>query len=312
MAATARRLWLVGIGVVIVSAGPAPPKARPEAFPLPETVAEGAGLVEVYRSAHVHGGPSWDPRTGKLYFTTAGRGGQILRLDAAGKATVWLDKAGGVSGTCLSRDGRLLGAEAARRRIVGYGIGPDGPIDVETLVHDPTLVEPSDLCQSPSGDVYFTYPDFKAGKAGVVFRLLPDGRAVPMIRDMRSPSGVEVAPDGRTIYVGDAAMKLWRSYPVAPNGDPGIGKFWFNPATRNRDNPAGMAVDDRGNVYMTGRGGVWVATPEGKMLGLIPVKEPCTNVAFGGDDGSTLFITCQRKVYSLAMTVRGPGLGKTP
>ena len=51
--------------------------------------------------------------------------------------------------------------------------------------------------------------------------------------------------------------------------------------------------------------GVWVATPEGKSLGLIPVPEFCSNVTFGGADGKTLYLTCANKVYSLAMNVTG-------
>jgi gluconolactonase len=305
-----RRLLALGIGFAILSTGPAPPS--PDRVSIPETVAEGAKLVEVYHGSRTFGGPTWNPRTGKLYFTASGKTGQILRLDAPGKATVWLDHAGAVGGTCLSGDGCLLVADASGRRIMSYRIGPDGPADRETILEDRKLVQPSDLCEAPNGDIYFTDPDFQAGQAGAVYRLTPDGRSDRVIRDVRVPVGVEVSPDGGTIYVSDAALKVWRAYSVDPNGSIGIGRFWFNPVTRNRDDPAGMTVDERGNLYLTGRGGVWVATPEGKTLGLIPVKETCSNVAFGGVEGSTLYITCPRKVYGLAMKVRGQGFTKTP
>jgi gluconolactonase len=309
MTAMTRRLVALGVGFALLSTGPAPPS--PDRVSIPETVAEGAKLVEVYHGTRVFGGPTWDARTGSLYFTASGKPGQILRLDAPGKAAVWLDHAGAV-GTCLSSDGRLMVAESSKRRIMSYGIGPDGPADSQTLLEDPKLAQPSDLCQAPNGDIYFTDPDFLAGKAGAVHRLRPDGRSERLIRDVRAPVGVELAPDGGTIYVSDAALKVWRAYPVGPDGSIGIGKFWFNPITPNRDDPAGMTVDERGNLYLTGRGGVWVATPEGKTLGLIPVKGPCSNVAFGGEQGSTLYITGPRKVYSLAMKVRGQTFTKTP
>ncbi|MFH1299987.1 MAG: SMP-30/gluconolactonase/LRE family protein, partial [Planctomycetota bacterium] len=57
--------------------------------------------------------------------------------------------------------------------------------------------------------------------------------------------------------------------------------------------------------YLSGRGGVWVATPAGESLGLIPVPEFCSNVTFGGEDGKTLYFTCANKVYSLKMNVKG-------
>ena len=66
-----------------------------------------------------------------------------------------------------------------------------------------------------------------------------------------------------------------------------------------------MSIDEQGNLYFSGRGGVWVATPVGKSLGFIPVPEFCSNVTFGGADGRTLYLTCDKKVYSLAMNVRG-------
>ncbi len=70
-----------------------------------------------------------------------------------------------------------------------------------------------------------------------------------------------------------------------------------------------MTIDEKGNLYFAGRGGVWVVSSEGKALGLIRVPEFCSNVGFGGDDGKTLFLTCSMKVYSLAMTIRGVAAG---
>ena len=66
-----------------------------------------------------------------------------------------------------------------------------------------------------------------------------------------------------------------------------------------------MCSDAEGNLYFAMRGGVWVVTPEGNPLGLIPVPEFCSNVTFGGDDGRTLYLTCDKKVYALRMAVRG-------
>jgi gluconolactonase len=66
-----------------------------------------------------------------------------------------------------------------------------------------------------------------------------------------------------------------------------------------------MCSDALGNLYFAMRGGVWVVSKEGKQLGFIPVPEFASNVTFGGVDGQTLYITCDKKVYSLAMRVKG-------
>jgi gluconolactonase len=92
-----------------------------------------------------------------------------------------------------------------------------------------------------------------------------------------------------------------------PDGsvDQGQLKIFFDPPTENMADPDGMCADAEGNLYFAMRGGVWVVSAEGKSLGLIPVPEFSSNVTFGGADGKTLFVTCDKKVYSLAMNVRG-------
>ena len=273
---------------------------------LPATVADGAKLVEEYADERFFEGPTWDPRGKKLYFTAFGKDNQqILRLDARGKASVWLDKTQGVNGTCLSREGRLLGAQAYGHRVMSYAFGPDGPADAKALYHDDTLNQPNDVCQTPNGDIYFTDPDFRQRKTSAVYRLSPAGKATKIIDDMPVPNGVIASNDGRTLYVGDSHERLWRSYPIQDDGTVGPGKVFFNPQTENRNEPDGMSIDEQGNLYLSGRGGVWVASPEGKPLGLIAIPEFCSNVTFGGEQGNILYMTCSKKLYSLAMKVRG-------
>src|SRR5262245_18229004 len=127
--------------------------------PLPETVVKDARLVQVFAADLFFEGPTWDPKGKKLYFTAFGKGNQqILRLDAPGKAFVWMDQTQGVNGTCLSRNGRLLGAQAYGHCVVSYAFGKDGPADPMILVADDKLNQPNDVCQAPGGDVYFTDP----------------------------------------------------------------------------------------------------------------------------------------------------------
>ena len=277
--------------------------------PTPSTVARGAVLVEVFSSAAFHEGPTWDPVTGKVYFTAFFSGEkpnqQIIRLDKPGQGTVWLDKSEGVNGTWLSLKGGLLGAQAYGHRLMSYRIGSKGPTRARVLAIDGKWNQPNDVCQSPNGNIYFTDPDFANRKTSKVFLLEPDGSVTKIIDDMPVPNGLITSNDGKTLYVGDSHRKLWRSYPIKDDGTAGAGKDFFVPDTENTSSPDGMSIDEQGNLYFTGRGGVWVASPAGKSLGLIPTKEFCSNVTFGGRDGKTLYLTCSKKVYSLAMSVAG-------
>lgn len=272
---------------------------------MPETVAPGAKLVEVFGDGRFLEGPTWDPKSGKLYFTAFGDKTQVMRLDEPGKAVVWMDNSEGVNGTYLAKDGRLIGAQGNAKKVISMKLGANGPEDVKTLFEDSTANGPNDLCQTPRGDIYFTCPDFPKRETSAVYRIAPDGKATKVIDEMTLNNGVIASNDGRTLYVADSWEKHWRAYPINADGTLSDGKVFFNPETDRKDDPDGMSIDEHGNLYFTGRGGVWVASPEGKSLGLIPVPEFCSNCTFGGSDGKTLFLTCAGKLYSLAMNLRG-------
>jgi gluconolactonase len=278
---------------------------------MPPTVEKDAKLVEVFADKAFFEGPVWDPVTKKLYFTSFKKDAekkmieQIMRLEPEGKAAVWMDKSSGINGTYLSHDGRLLGAQGSGKRVVSLKIGVDGPEDEKILSEDPNVIAPNDLCQTARGDVYFTDPDFKAKKNSSVFRIAPDGKVAKVISEMTLPNGIICSSDGKTLYVADSFEKLWRAYPIKDDGTLGDGKVFFNPETASKADPDGMSLDEQGNLYFTGRGGIWAVSAEGKALGFIAIPVFCSNCSFGGDDGKTLYMTCSNKVFSLRMTVRG-------
>ncbi len=279
--------------------------------PVPPTVAERSPLVQVYAGESFFEGPTWDPKSGKLYFTSfSGAKTQILRLERPGRVGVWLDGSEGVNGTFLAVNGRMLGAQAFGHRLVSYGIGPQGPSDTTILAADKTWHQPNDVCQTKTGDIYFTDPDFNNRKTSAVYLLRQDGSLKKVITNMAVPNGVIASLDGKTLYVSDSHERNWRSYAIADDGTADEGKLFFEPKTENKREPDGMTIDADGNLYLTGRGGVWVVTREGKSLGLIPTTEFCTNATFGGADGKTLYLTCDKKVYSLQMNVAGGALVK--
>lgn len=281
-------------------------KTKREIHPLPKTVAANAKLQEAYAAKAFFEGPLWDPVGKKLYFTSfVGKDTKILRLEEPGKAIVWLDESKGINGTYLSKAGRMLGAQAFGQHVMSYAFGENGPAETLVVAHNPQWNQPNDVCQTPNGNIYFTDPDFKNRKTSAVYVKTTDGAVQKIITDMPLPNGVIAANDGKTLYVGDSHEKLWRSFPIQADGTLGKGSVFFNPETKRQESPDGMSIDANGNLYLSGRGGVWVASPAGKSLGLIPVPEFCSNVTFGGVDGKTLYLTCSNKVYSLKMNVKG-------
>ena len=282
--------------------------------PATPIVQPGAELREVYADDLFFEGPAWDPVSQKLFFTAWGKDNQqILRLDAPGTATVWLDKTEGINGTFLASDGRVLGAQVYAHRVAAFdpAAGPAPPL--QSLAHDPGWNQPNDVCQVPGGGIYFTDPNFGKREASSVYYLPPGAaKANAIITTMPLPNGIIASNDGKTLYVGDSHEKLWRAFSIRADGTVGPGRVFFDPEIENRSDPDGMTIDEFGNLYFTGRGGVWVVSPEGEPLRLIPVKSFCSNVTFGGKDGRTLFLTCRGAVYSLAMRVRGGQLARVP
>jgi gluconolactonase len=283
-----------------------------EKHPLPATVAPGAKLETEYEApGYTLEGPVWDLQTKKLYFTAFGKTTQILRLDERGKATVWLDKTGGVNGTCMGIDGRLIGAAAYDHKIVSYGIGTNGPTDTKVLYEDKKLFQPNDVCQAPNGNIYFTDPDWAQSKRSAVYLLTPKGKVQAVVHDAKLTNGVRTSLDGKTLYVSDDGPENWRAYPIQEDGTVGPGHVFFDPPTAVKGSPDGMGLDEHGNLYVSGRGGVWAADKHGKSLGFIAIPEFCSYASFGGEDGKTLYFVTQASggkpshVYSLRMTVRG-------
>ncbi|MCE9547427.1 MAG: SMP-30/gluconolactonase/LRE family protein [Planctomycetia bacterium] len=285
---------------------PALPSSEVPAAVAPATVAAGAKLQTLFEDKSYYEGPAWDPRSGRLYCTRfMDANTQVLRLDAPGKVTVWMDKTRGVNGLYLGNDGRLLAAQGQAKAILSMKIGADGPEETKVLATSKTWHAPNDLCQTPRGDIYFTDPDFGPMKSSTVYRIDTTGKVTAAVTDMALCNGITASLDGRTLYVGDSNRKHWRSYPIADDGSVGQGKLFFAPQGDNKWDPDGMTVDARGNLYLTGMGRVWAVTPTGKLLGSVPTPEFCSNVRFGGADNKTLYITGQHKIYGLAMAVPG-------
>ncbi len=288
-----------------------------------DLIAPGATLQQVYSATSVFfEGPTYDPARGNLYFSRRTSPMQLLRLDSPGSASVWMSDSNSGNGTCLSLEGRLLVAEEVPARICSYRIGASVPEDRQVLATP--AKKPNDLCQLTNGNIYFTCPDWGTTPANQgVYLLEPNGVMTLVKNGLYQPNGVVASIDGTKLYVSESASgpgggnsyKRWWVYPINANGTLGTGSVFFQPGSPpNYNDPDGMTIDEYGNLYFTGMGGVWIVSPAGVQLAMISVTQATSNVTFGGPDNRTLFITCQDKVYSLAMNVRGgePGGSQIP
>ena len=112
---------------------------------------------------------------------------------------------------------------------------------------------------------------------------------------MARPNGVALTQDGRTLYVADSQEKTIRAYDLDKNGNASNERI----VIRNVEGtPDGLRVAANGNLYIACKG-VAIYTPRGKLLRTIEFPETPANVAFGGDDMKTLYVTARTSVYQV-------------
>jgi gluconolactonase len=199
---------------------------------------------------------------------------------------------------------------------------PDGRREVlASHFQSQELNSPNDSCVHSSGAIYFTDPWYgrmpvygvertrQLGFQGV-YRVPPGGGEPRLLVDrylFDQPNGLCFSPDERLLYVNDTVQALIRVFDV--NGDGSLSSpRVFASGIRSELEPGvpdGMKCDQRGNVWVTAPGGVWVYSPEAQLLGKLRLPELVANLAWGGSDFRTLYLTATHSVYAIPTKV-GP------
>lgn len=276
-------------------------------------------------------GPMW--RNGKLWVSDQ-RGGNIYAVGLDGSVSVIAEKAGGPidpslrvnqgpNGEVSDKDGTVLICRQGLRDI--GRLNKDGTFsNFLSGYQGKRFNSPNDLVFGADGTLWFTDPPFSvpgfsiAGAAGsppadkqlpynAVFRY-KNGTLAPVVTDMNLPNGIGLSPDGRTLYVDNSIPDMYvRAYDVAPDGtlsNPRDLVRFDSSGGFARGVPDGMKVDSKGNVWVTGPGGINIVSPAGKILGRIQLPVSATNIAFG-DDLYSVFFTSGSTIYRIRALVKG-------
>jgi gluconolactonase len=276
-------------------------------------------------------GPVWVPRTetveGHLLFSDP-NANTIYRWAADGQVSVFRTKSGyagvdvaayrqpGSNGLTLDREGRLTINEHGNRRVVR--IERTGAVTVlADRYQGRRLNSPNDLVYRSDGALYFTDPPFGLPKvfddprkelpSSGVFCLI-GGELRQVSTDLSGPNGLAFSPDERYLYVGnwDPAKKVVMRYEVRPDGSLAAGRVFFDmTGAPGEDAIDGIKVDQRGHLYVSGPGGLWILSSEGTHLGTLVGPEHPHNLAWGDDDGRTLYLTAQTGLYRIRLNVPG-------
>lgn len=261
-------------------------------------------------------GPASGP-DGALYVVNFAREGTIGRVvDEAGgaRAELFVELPEGSIGNGLRFDaqGRLFVADYTGHNILRVDLR-DRSVSVHA--HEPRMHQPNDIAIAPDGRLYASDPRWTAGD-GQLWRIDRDGSTQLLESGMGTTNGIEVSPDGRRLYVNESVQRRIWVYDIGADGALSGKRLLIAFDDHGLD---GMRTDEAGNLYIAryGAGTVAIVSPAGALLREVRLRgDRPTNVAFGGRDGRSVYVTMQDRgaieTFRSAYRGREPGGRRAP
>ena len=276
-------------------------------------------------------GPVWvgDASSGYLLFSDIPRN-SIFKWTRSAGIQLFMNPSGytgvayyglepGSNGLLLDKEGNLVMCEHGDRRISKLTPG-GGKVTLADHYQGKRLNSPNDGVLKSNGDIYFTDPPYglparendprrELDHFGV-YRVSPQTRDVTLLTtELQRPNGIGFSPDEKTLYVAqsDPNKAIWMSFPVNRDGTLGEGTLFYDATSsvgKMPGLPDGLAVDQSGNVWASGPGGIWIFNSQAKLLGRINTGERTSNCSFG-EDGRTLFVTADSYICRIVTKQNG-------
>lgn len=255
-------------------------------------------------------GPVWI--NDSLYFSdfvfSEGFPSRVQKLDASGQMTTVIEDSGS-NGLAVDNDGLLVAGTHKYKSVSRYNLATGERSSVAEMFQGNVFNSPNDIAITEDGVVYFTDPAFQTAaapggqeKTGI-YRVATDGTVTLVDDTISNPNGITLSPNEDVLYVnGGGEQGVLRAYAIV-DGHPQAGKDLVT----GINIPDGMAVDCLGNIYLTEHLSrqLRVFTPAGEQIAQATVDANLTNVAFGGPEGTTLYLTGAGSVWKIELAITG-------
>lgn len=237
-------------------------------------------------------GPAVDAE-GNIYAVNYQKQGTIGKITPAGVASVFVELPKGSIGNGIRFDskGNMFIADYTNHNILKVEMDTK---EITVFSHDSRMVQPNDVAITKRNTFFASNPDWK-NSTGSIWYANKKGKIVPLETNMGTTNGIEVSPDNKKLYVNESVQRKVWVYDINKKGKISNKRLLIEFPDFGMD---GMRCDILGNLYIArfDKGVVAVVSPEGKLIREIKLlgKKP-TNVAFGGPDGKTVYVTMQDK-----------------
>ena len=233
-------------------------------------------------------GPACDA-AGNLYAVNYERQHTIGKVTPDGDASVFVELSIGSIGNGIRFDskGFMFIADYTNHNVLRVDMGTR---ETSIYAHEPTMNQPNDLAIGANDILYASDPNWGAS-TGQIWRVDTDGTVTLLEADMGTTNGIEVSPDEKVLYVNESVQRNVWAYDLSPEGDISNKRLLIQFPDFNMD---GMRCDVEGNLYITrhGKGTVAKLSPAGEVLLEVELTgKLCSNLAFGGPDGRTCYVT---------------------
>ena len=285
---------------------------------LEELIDPGAEVERVATGFTFTEGPIWNQRDGFLLFSDM-PGDVRRKWSEAGGVREVMRPSNKCNGMVYDAQGNLLVCEHVTSSLVRER--PGGAREtLATHYRGKELNSPNDVVTRSDGTIYFSDPSYgRVPGFGLereqdlsfqgVYRIGPGGPDPELVvaeDEFEQPNGLCFSPDESLMYINDSPRALIRVYDVQADGALENGRLFFEGVGRgalDEGIPDGMKCDERGNIWVTGPGGVWVISVGGEHLGVVEVAENVGNLAWGGADWRTLWMPSSTSLYRVTTKV---------